>query len=340
MKKSYFDINSVPELIKSGKITKKEAIYLISEDLQRNPKSYYLISTDEDVLSELRIRFMEIGVDLIENFKKDSCSFKTFICSLLKYQTLTIIRKNKKIRKTESAYIKHIQVPYELKNDKYENDEAEFKISHVKRQFESAKDKITYREKRANKSNNNLGGKVIKKSKLENQSVKNLASYWKSRTSVKARTTLILALKSGYYMTDENIEAVCDYCKISKNLMKEAIESLNNNEEKRKLKIEKMQNMRNHSYNRHIQLEEELKNPENSYKKAELLEEYEYHTKNWKARNEKLKQDGFKISPTNKNLEKVLGIGERQIGNYINNAESVVKKIKEDIEESDDIWIS
>lgn len=339
MKKSFFDVNSVPELIESGKITKKEAVYLISEDLQRNPKSYYLISTDEDVLSELRIRFMEIGVDLLENFKKGSCSFKTFICSLLKYQTLTIIRKNKHIRKTESAYIQHIQVPYELKNETYTNDEAEFKIMHVKRRIESAKDKITYKEKRARKSNK-LGGKVIKKIKIENPSVKNLASYWKSRTSIKARTALILALKSGYYMTEENLESVCDYCKISKKLMKEAISNLNKKSEYRKQKIEKMQKMRNHSYTRHIQLEEEIKNPENSYKKEKLLEKYKYHTENWKARNEKLKQDGYKISPTNKSLGKVLGIGERQIGNYISNAESVVKTIKEDIEESDDIWIS
>lgn len=160
-------------------------------------------------------------------------------------------------------------------------------------------------------------------------------NYWNTKASKSAKTTLILALKSSYYMTEENIETVCDYCEISKKLMEETIRELKESVEDKQSKRERLQSYRDKSFNMHIKYQTELFENTDPKKRQELLEKYRLHTENWHKRNHKLQDEHSKVCPTNKQLAEILGIGERQVANYIHNAEKLVESIKAELSDSD-----
>lgn len=323
MKKSPLDLEEISKQVQNKKLSAEDGAKLIAEDLHRNPNAYFLISEDEDIISELSLKIIEIAPYVFKNYKKNLCSFKTYIVSFLKYQTLSLLRIRKIKSKKEHAILRHMELSYEHKLSQYENDEESFKIAHMRNFVPPAKDKISWKERHNKKY-------AAKKSSPEK--IKNLAQYWKNRSSTKARTALILALKSSYYMTEENIDSVCDYCELSKNIMKDAIREFEQKNSTRKKKVEKMQNMRNKSFSKLIQIQEEIKKfDDNQEDTSELVKKYKYHTENWNKRNDKLKSPGFKICPTNKDVGKILGICERQVGNYIKNAENLAEEMKNDI---------
>lgn len=329
------DLNSIPELIESKTISKEKAASLIAEDLVRNPKDYHLISNDEDILSELRLQILETSDIIFKNYRKEKCSFKTYITVILKYQILSIMREARRKNSGDEMAKAYPHIIYETQCEQYAADEAPFKIAHMRPLIKKTEDKIPYAERRLGKKKNSADSTAepAEKPKIR---MKDLVSYWTNRTSPKAKTALILALKSSYYITEENIESVCDYCEISKNLMKKTIEELKNSIPEKHEKLECLQNRRAKSFNFHIKLQKQMSEASDSEKKLEISKKYEYHTKKWNERNMRISKTGVKLSPTNKQLADLLGIGERQIGNYIKNAETVAEAIKEEIKSANE----
>lgn len=213
-------------------------------------------------------------------------------------------------------------------------DEAPFKIAHLRPFIKRTEDKITCKEKR-------LAGKKASAENTEHFSgekpkvkIKDLVTYWANRRSPKAKTALILALKSSYYITDETIDSVCDYCAISKKLMQETIDELKSKIPEKHEKLEKMQDRLVKSFNYHIKLQKQLSEAVETSEKEELSKKYEYHTKKWQDRNSRLMTKPIKLCPTNRQVADVLGIGERQVGNYIKNAETMAEFIIKEINDS------
>ena len=330
MKKSIININLIPELVKTNKMTAEKAARFIAEDLIRNPKEYFLISQDEDILSELSLKIIETGPLIIKNYKKDYAQFKTYICSMLKYQTLTIIRNKRKKDFKDKLLMEQPSLHYESQMEMYQNDESPFKIGHYKPFIQKTLDKITYREKRNYKKNSDL----FQKKTPSRKGIKDLTDYWKKRTSLKAKTALILALKSSYYITDEYLDNICDYCEISKRLMLETIDELNQSLPEKELKVNKAREDRDRSYNLHLKFQRELNETENKELKLKLLDRYNYHTQKWEKRNKKIQTEGLKISPTNKQISSLLGISERQVGNYIKNADKIAEEIIDELKKN------
>ena len=62
MKKLCIDLNSIPEMIDSGFITPENAAKMVAEDLIRNPKKYHMISNDEDIIGELSVGMIQLGL--------------------------------------------------------------------------------------------------------------------------------------------------------------------------------------------------------------------------------------------------------------------------------------
>ena len=330
MEKNRIDLNSITELIESKIISKQKAASLIAEDLARNAKDYHLITNDEDILSELRLQLLESSDIIFKNYRKEKCSFKTYIGTILKYQILSIIRNNNRINSGDEMAKAYPHIIYETQCELYETDEAPFKIAHMKPVVKKTEDKIPYSERRRCKTKNS-SEKNSASAEKPRVKMKDLVSYWANRTSPKAKTALILALKSSYYITEENIDSVCDYCEISKKLMEKTIQELKDSIPEKHEKLELIQNRRAKSFNFHIKLQKQMLETNDAKKKREISRKYEYHTKKWKERNMRVKKSGLKLTPTNKQLADLLGIGERQVGNYIRNAENIAEAIKEEI---------
>ena len=334
MKKFCIDLNSIPEMIESKIITQDEAARIIAEDLNRNKKNYHLISNDEDILSELSLRILQTSDLLFKNYKKEKCAFRTYLLSVLKYQILTILREHRRKNSGDEITKQIPHIHYETQNELYEMDEAPFKIMHVKPFIKKTEDKITYREKRQSKKDKKSLSAENSTSEKPRIKMQDLVSYWANRTSKKARTALILALKSSYYITEENIDSVCDYCEISKKIMQETIDELKSKIPERQEKIELLQKRQAKSFNFHIKLQKRISETFEIEKKDELSKKYEYHTKKWNERNSRTHPKSVKLCPTNKQVAEILGICERQVGNYIKNAENVAESIKKEINDS------
>lgn len=331
MEKFCIDLNSIPEMIESKIITQDEAARIIAEDLNRNKRKYHLISNDEDILSELSLKILQTSDFLFKNYKKEKCAFKTYLLSVLKYQILTILREHRKRNSGDELAKQCPHIHYETQTELYEMDEAPFKIMHVKPFVKKTEDKITYREKRLSKKDKKSSPAENSTSEKPKIKMQDLVTYWANRTSQKARTALILALKSSYYITEENIDSVCDYCEISKKIMQETIDELKSKIPEKQEKIELLQNRRTKSFNFHIKLQKRISEAVETEKKEELSKKYEYHTKKWQERNSRIHTKSVKLCPTNKQVAEILGICERQVGNYIKNAEIVAESIKKEI---------
>ena len=331
MEKFCIDLNSIPEMIESKIITQDEAARIIAEDLNRNKRKYHLISNDEDILSELSLKILQTSDFLFKNYKKEKCAFKTYLLSVLKYQILTILREHRKRNSGDELAKQCPHIHYETQTELYEMDEAPFKIMHVKPFVKKTEDKITYREKRLSKKDKKSSPAENSTSEKPKIKMQDLVTYWANRTSQKARTALILALKSSYYITEENIDSVCDYCEISKKIMQETIDELKSKIPEKQEKIELLQNRRTKSFNFHIKLQKRISEAVETEKKEELSKKYEYHTKKWQERNSRIHSKSVKLCPTNKQVAEILGICERQVGNYIKNAEIVAESIKKEI---------
>jgi len=239
MEKFHINLNSIPEMIESKIITQEDAAKIIAEDLIRNPKDYHLISNDEDIISELSLRILQSSDFIFKNYKKEKCAFKTYICMIFKYQILTIRRENKRQSSGYELVKQYPHLHYENQSELYEMDEAPFKIAHVKPFIKKTEDKITYKEKRKSKKQKKTMDTEEISAEKPKIKMRDLVSYWESRTSSKAKTALVLALKSSYYITEENIDSVCDYCEISKKIMQETIDELKSKIPEKHEKIEK-----------------------------------------------------------------------------------------------------
>lgn len=334
MKNNRINLNSIPELIESGILTKDNAAKMIAEDLARNPEDYHLNSDDEDILSELCVQILQSNDFIFKNYKKEKCKFKTYLYQILKYKILSIIRDNT-LKNSGEKFIKQYPLfQYEMQTELYEMDEAPFKITHIKPFIKKTEDKTTYKEKRSGKKSRKASLQEKNPEEKPKIKMRDLVSYWANRTSPKAKTALILALKSSYYITDEHIDSVCDYCEISKKLLQKTIDELKNSIPEKHEKIELIQNRRAKSYNFHMRLQNQISETVDIEKKDKLSKRYEYHKKKWQERNNRAKTSTIKLCPTNKQLAEILGIGERQVGNYIKNAEIIAESIKKEIKDN------
>ncbi len=289
MEKFHINLNSIPEMIESKVLTQEDAAKIIAEDLIRNPKDYHLISNDEDIISELSLRILQSSDFIFKNYKKEKCSFKTYICMIFKYQILTIRRENKRQSSGYELVKQYPHLHYENQSELYEMDEAPFKIAHVKPFIKKTEDKITYKEKRKSKKEKKIMDTEEISAEKTKIKMRDLVSYWESRTSSKAKTALVLALKSSYYITEENIDSVCDYCEISKKIMQETIDELKSKIPEKHEKIEILQNRRAKSFNFHLKLQKWISEEVDIEKKNELSKKYEYYTKKWQERNSRIK---------------------------------------------------
>ena len=90
MNKAGFELNELPELIEKGKLTRKEAINFIAEEIHRNPGLFLISKQNDEIKSELVFRFLKNGYFVFDHYKKEFGKFRNYLISYLRYQRLTI----------------------------------------------------------------------------------------------------------------------------------------------------------------------------------------------------------------------------------------------------------
>lgn len=291
------DLNEVPEAIASGKITEKEAVNEIAVFLIKNYPVFGLHKYDEDFRSEVLTRFLENGQSIFKIYNPELGDFFTYFYSYIKNIIRTKLKKYSRTSIQEAVAIQESILNYDEKLENYSDSED-----------------FSYNDK----------------SKKENINF-NINNYFKD-SEKDEKTLLILALKSSYYLTDEQIDKICKKYSLDKNNFYNLIQHC---KEQMNRKIERRQNVeerRNSAYFRHKRyVLEKIKNEneDNNISVRNLILEKDYKQKtNWININERLEKGYLYLRPTNKVIANVLGICERQVSYYINYAKKLEEKNK------------
>lgn len=285
------DINTLPELVNSEKLTVNEAVNIIAEYIYKNPHRFGLAKFDEDFRSEFIVRFIQRADKLLLRYDCKNATFFTYLHAFTRGLTLSLIRDMKKEERTVKHAIKEEENTWEYKTKKY--------IPKL--------------------------AKCTKKNTKTSAAEQPVKNYCMKKNEIEAKTAIVLALKSSYFLSDNQVSMVSDYCGIERENLEKTLSSLNKPLEKRAEHCAELRARRDNAYYFHRKYGHLLKDMAEK-KDERLLHRYERQTENWKSKNEQLQKTGYRLCPTHKTVGNVLGICERQVSYYISRAR---KKIKE-----------
>ena len=302
------DFNELPKKLAEGKLSQKEVIEKICQFVMKNYPLFGLQKFDEDSRQEIMLGIIERCIHIISVFNPEIGDFFTFfychVCSIIN----TLIKKN------NSSYVQDKLNIIESVNTVNEKLNEYYKIDY-----------------------NNF---TIKKAPLVRQqmSAEQLQQAMKSlQLNPDDKKIIILALKSSYYLTDEQIEKLCKIYNIKTEDFYNIVQYCKNSIQKKSEKRTKTQERRNFAYYHHRRyktlLDDLLKDPEED-QNAILSERFERlerkHARNWIKLNKSFEEGHLYLRPTNKTVANLLGICERQVAYYIKSAKKEIDNISFD----------
>jgi hypothetical protein len=296
-------IEEIPALVTAGKITKTEAVNLIAQEIYNCPFRFGMAAYDEDFRSDVLLTFLMKGSLVIDRYIAGFGSFRSYLFAFV--QGLILTQKRNQIRKMISE-------------------------NSVKQCISS--EAPGFQEEEASPSAEKLSAseKPVKHSTGSNESVwKELSKRCRTTGISNAKTALILALKSSYYIPVESVDEVSSYCKLESAEIQRIIAELNSMLYMKVKRRNIISNRRDNAYYFHRKYYMQMKycNKERTDMVA-LNAKYVKQTKNWKNKNDLLQKSRYRVCPTNKMIAKMLGICERQVSYYINRGKKLYEENK------------
>jgi len=213
--------------------------------------------------------------------------------------------------------------------EKYEKNEFEYKIMHFKPYSLSEKEKAPYiRKKQLKKLPEEL-----KTAPGNDLSVADVLCDFTKSNETKRKLTLVIALKSCYYLSEENLSTIARFCRVDFEMFMKAIDSLKLTLGEKQKRYEKLKDKRDFSYYQHRKCMERLQDRKDFYLPTDDIERLcKFHTEKWINKTSFLQNKSYKVCPTNKSIANILGICERQVGYYLNHADDLLKIDKAEVE--------
>lgn len=306
MSKNNYDVFSLPELLSNGEINLRDALDLIATEAILYPCKFGIRENIKEYSSDLYFAIRRNGYFIFDHYKNEYGSFKTYLTSFIKFQIKEIKRNFYKIYAKQKIFEHDEETEYESSKERYEKNEIEYKIAHFK----------PY----------NLEKNECAPFSRETPDI--LDFFRKTKQTVK-KLTLVLALKSCFYLTEENIIEISQYCQIDFKKFAKIIESLKKTLDFKQKKYEQILERRDFSYYMHRKYYDKIiEQKEENISDEETKRLYTFHTERWLNKNNFLQNRSYKVCPTNKAIADILGICERQVGYYINSADKLLENQK------------
>ncbi len=298
-------IDLLPQQIADGTLTVKEAVNTICSFVIKNYPMFKLHKFDEDFRSEIFIYILEHGEHIIRNYNGEISSFQKYlyyyVMSLISTKLKAFAKRSINERISYEENIEHI----DEKSDMYEKLNYAFMENP----------KVPYAPKASAEDT--------------------IKALHKLKDSSYDKTILVLAIKSSYYLTDEQIDKVCHLYNIEKELFYEIIQKCRDSIIKKAEKRNAVQERRNSAYynhKRYQKLLEKLKNDDIGSRNLQLIESFEKkeakYKRKWTLLNHSFEKGYMHLRPTNKTVADILGICERQVTYYIKCAKKDAEKKK------------
>ena len=297
-----FDLNSLPDQIQSGNLTRKEAVDIICSFVINNYPVFGLQKYDEDFRADLILKILERGEHILELYQPGNGNFFCFLHTYVK----TIINTKRKALYKENLTRK-------IHMEEYYFDTEEKMAAYQKLK------PITVKEKKAP-----YAPITVPHDEL-------CSTLRKIASGKSDKTLLVLAMKSSFYITDPQVQKVCSYYHIKPVLFYQIIQFLKDSVLKRKRRREILQERRNFAYYHHKRYRKMLASLDADFRNTELKRlryttlEHK-HRDNWKKLNASFEKGILNLRPTNKIIAEMLGICERQVTYCLNCARKEVEK--------------
>lgn len=303
------NVNRIPDMIKNQELSTKQAVDLIATFVSLNYPVFGLHHFDEDFREEIILHIIERGESIIKKYNKLQGDFFNYLYCCIKSTTRTLIRTKAKKKIMESVVF----------SEQINNlEEKEYKYSHINYNcFDTpkvpyAQTKITPEELRTAFTNIN-----------------------------KDKSILILAMKSSFYLTDQQINKICDYYNLNKKEFYKTIDYYRLSLMNKSIRKQTLLTRRNNAYYNHKKYEKQLeilKNCDFSEDKINLknhlLNKNIKQYNNWLNLTTKLNNGLLSIRPSNKLIASILGICERQVIYHIKRAKKKINKELEELKEN------
>ena len=298
-------IDDLPELIQTGTISKEEAVKKIAEYIYREPYRFGLTGFDDDFKSEIILTVLQKGAQVFKRFDENCGAFGSYLYAFVRGLILTQKRE-------------------ELRRFIAENNMKAFSYCENEERLQTAP-ALTVAEKAASYT-------AVSNTKIWRV----LSGRCKRKNASDAKTALILALKSSYYIPASSIDAVSSYCKLQSAELQRLIAELNSLLYSRIERRNAIIRRRDNAYYFHRKYYMQLKMCDKEKTDTErLLKKYRKQTESWKHKNRELQQSRWRVCPTNKMIANILGICERQVSHYITRAQKLLSKEQNETETTD-----
>ena len=304
-------LNQLMEEFRSGKMTEKEIMDGICRFVISNYPIYGLHKFDEDFRQDILLNLIERIPHILRIFNPQYGDFFTFLFCYISTMM------NSKIKNRIMLSMRE-KITFEESIRTF--DEKEYYYHRI--------DYKTFEEPKVPFVSRTIPAEELQKS-LQELSLKH-----------RDKKVMILALKSSYYLTDEQIERICRLYDIEPEYFYSMVQHCKDTLEHKTFKREKAQERRNFAYYHHKRYNNIIQNilndddPEYKFFKKELYEMKELkHRQNWKRLNMAFEKGHLYLRPTNKTVAKLMGICERQVNYYINCAKKEYEEKEEKGEE-------
>ncbi|MBQ5472981.1 MAG: hypothetical protein IIT58_13395 [Treponema sp.] len=300
MLKSSPSLESIPSLVKADLISQEDALKRIAEIFSKNTQQFFISKYDSELISDLCFSILTAKSNFFTNYYETDTSFFQYLCNYLKFQVKTI-RRNKYHRSNlDETAVFTGQWEYENKLDSYSKSEY----------------------------SNSLSGNTLliatERPLYGNKNSKSLKQLFKSRRYHIEKTILIVALKYCYYLSDQIIFKISNFCKIPSTDLIDFSEELKQDLSYKENKVSKIKLERDNNYRLKCSLELKLKNKVLREDEAlEIMNKIEKHNSYWKKRTNLLLNGQKNICPSNKMIASKLEISERLVGYYLKKAQNL-----------------
>jgi len=303
------ELKALPEQIKEGKVSAKQAIDEIGGFINKNYPVFGLNKYDEDFRSDIILMFFERANRILETYNNKTSDFFTYLYSTIsslintRRKKLAIQSLKENIDFNEGINMNEEKVFFYKNSNSYTHDLNDVPYAYKPKNVDALK-------------------KMFRELAKDNCDKK----------------ILVLAIKASFYITDEQVKKVCKIYNLREKDLYDAIQYCKETLEEKSLKRTKLQERRNYAYYHHKKYDsqlEKIKDSENQndfIRKNNILEKQKKHYKNWQKLNKKFSDGILFLRPTNKTVADLLGICERQISYYINCAKQNYIKGKSDLD--------
>ena len=323
------EVELVPEKVTSGEISWEQASRDLIVFVLRNKPLFALSRYDEDFISDLIIEFLDRSIKSFQFYTKEYGSFFSYLYTLVKNLCSSLVKKKALKNIIDYHNISECINNYENEVEAYQNIRyADFDMPKVPYRYTP----ISYKDFQIACKTDSYHIKQIISSEKNS-----FASEIKQKLSdfspiMIQNIIMVLALKSSYYITEEQIEAITGLFNIDNDKFHQIVQELKKEMETRIEHKNMMEQRRNKAYFNHKRLKSqiewnEINDDTPEYKNYTLKKQYNKNTQNWNILNHQLEEGKIMIRPTTKIIAKVLGLSTRQVTYYQSTARKLGIKL-------------